>query len=80
MWHVAKVAKSGIAGVGEFTPMFRVRFLYPSVASPPCDDVAQGRFATGVVLQGSQVVHCEGWLQLVEYGVVDSISRTLVFG
>ena len=62
----------------DLCPMFAIGFLYPSIAFPPGDDVAQGRLTTIATLQRAEVIHCERGCQLIEHRVIGSIALALV--
>ena len=61
----------------RFTEVVAVNGFNPSVTLPSHNDVAESAFRA-VVFQGSQVVAREGWRQLVEDGVVGTITLTFV--
>ena len=55
-----------------------VGLLNPFVAIPAGDDFPESSLATEATLQGSQVIHRKDWCQLVEDGVIASVSDALV--
>ena len=57
-----------------------VDLLNPMVAIPAGDDFTETGFAAEAALQGSQVIHREDWCQLIEDGVITSVSDALVAG
>ena len=57
-----------------------VDLLNPMVAIPAGDDFPESCLAAEATLQGSQVIHREDWCQLIEDGVITSVSDALVAG
>ena len=57
-----------------------VGLLNPLVAIPAGDDFSESCLAAKAALQGSQIIHREGWRKLVEDGVIASVSDALVAG
>lgn len=64
----------------QFLPVRLVGLLNPFVAIPAGDDFSESSLATEATLQGSQVIHREDWCQLIEDGVITSVSGALVAG
>ena len=62
----------------QFFPVRLVGLLNPFVAIPAGDDFPKSCLATETALQGSQVIHRKNWCQLVEDGMVASVSDALV--
>lgn len=62
----------------QFLPVRLVGLLNPFVAIPAGDDFSESCLATEATLQGSQVIHREDWCQLIEDGVITSVSDALV--
>ena len=62
----------------EFAPMRLIGFLNPMVAIPARDDFPKSCLAAEATLQGSQIVHREGWRELVEDGVIAAVADALV--
>ena len=61
-------------------PMRFVGLLNPLVAIPAGDDFPESCLAAETTLQGSQIIHREGWRKLVEDGMIASVSDALVAG
>ena len=61
-------------------PMRLIGLLYPTIAIPAGDDFPEACLATEASLQGTQIVHREGWCELVEDGVIAAVSDALVAG
>ena len=55
-----------------------VGLLNPMVAIPAGDDFSESCLAAKATLQGSQIIHREGWRKLVEDGMIASVSDALV--
>ena len=66
--------------ISQFAPMRLVGLLNPFIAIPAGDDFPESCLAAKATLQGSQIIHREGWRKLVEDGVIASVSDAFVAG
>ena len=63
--------------LGRFCPMMAVDSLDPSVSFPAHDDVTKSALASAC-FQCTEIIARECWSQLVEHGVISTISLTLI--